>query len=438
MIHKVFFIVISIVFFLKVQSESKPWWFEDVNFESCYDITQGEKSLATLVDLGFVKNIPEIFEGRLFYFIHSGSHLFNATQLKLSEPSKYKTFETKTKDHSTAVATLIAGKCIIIPDFNQPFLSSYSGETKSKTCGLSPKAKVLSISDQFDRSLHPHEMPNLSNVIKRALGVDISQVKTINSNSLEENIFPDTAPSVNIINISMGKNDGYLHEILNYLVKLFTGKSLTEVKDPNDEIWTTSKALLVFAAGNVGEELVDGTLDKDYPQFFYEKDNVLIVAATRKDGELTDKSNYSQKYVDIAAPGEGLVIPYGNDELKALETQAESTSFAAPLVSATAALIASCNRSLSAQDIKAIILETSDKVPHLEDKVKDGRKLNVCRAIKKACSGKRRPSMKKPPVKSQKGIDDNKKSDSHIDDEICEVSDFLNDLFSSRDTCPVN
>lgn len=106
--------------------------------------------------------------------------------------------------------------------------------------------------------------------------------------------------------------------------------------------------VLVAAAGNSPTNTVV------YPAGFPQ---VISVAATTNTDARASFSSFGS-WVDVCAPGDKIysTIPYSE------YGQKQGTSFAAPLVSALAALILSLNPGLSAEQVKDCILTTSDNI----------------------------------------------------------------------------
>jgi hypothetical protein len=149
------------------------------------------------------------------------------------------------------------------------------------------------------------------------------------------------------------------------------------------------QALFVVAAGN---DPTDGKpvceSDRPYPAYPVcegYRNNVLVVAATNLAGDaLIDKvdipptpgSNWNERLVHIAAPGIGYYAP-GRDNSY---VPVRGTSFATPLVTATAALLVA----QGVKDpwlIKQRIIATADLRDNLRTKVFGAGLLNVGRAV---------------------------------------------------------
>jgi len=89
-------------------------------------------------------------------------------------------------------------------------------------------------------------------------------------------------------------------------------------------------------------------------------DGVLAVAATDQADKRADLS-HSASYVDVAAPGREVLTTGANGPRR--YTQVTGTSFAAPFVSGTAALIRAYHKKLTAGQVVARIIATADVPP---------------------------------------------------------------------------
>jgi hypothetical protein len=149
-------------------------------------------------------------------------------------------------------------------------------------------------------------------------------------------------------------------------------------------------ALFVVAAGNNATTGSDGEVCEAftaYPVCWGDRKNVLVVTATNKDrtallppllegGALRlQGANWNADLVHVAAPGEGYYVPGANGDY----VPARGSSFATPLVSATAALLYAQGVQRPSL-IKQRILATADPVAGLAGFVKAGV-LNVRRAL---------------------------------------------------------
>ncbi|MDJ0791703.1 MAG: S8 family serine peptidase [Acidimicrobiia bacterium] len=134
--------------------------------------------------------------------------------------------------------------------------------------------------------------------------------------------------------------------------------------------------LVVAAAGNSGANIDTSPY---YPASF-PNDNVVAVAATDRNDQPavfgTGSTNFGDTSVDLAAPGRRIVTTviggWG---------EASGTSFAAPLVAGTAALIRSEAPTLKPEQVKTVIEETVDELPALAGLVATEGRLNAGRAV---------------------------------------------------------
>ncbi len=133
--------------------------------------------------------------------------------------------------------------------------------------------------------------------------------------------------------------------------------------------------LFVAAAGN-GDPILhigyDTDLQPHYPAS-YDNDNIITVAATANNDDLTSFSNYGLISVDAGAPGVDILstINDGNYDYKS------GTSMATPHVSGLAALAMAAHLSETHLEIKTRILRGTDLVPSLLGKMITGGRINA-------------------------------------------------------------
>jgi thermitase len=133
-----------------------------------------------------------------------------------------------------------------------------------------------------------------------------------------------------VINLSLGTNE------------TFGGP--TDIQLAVDYAWSRG-ALVVAAAGNAGTPTID------YPARL---PNVVSVAAIDETGQKASFSNYGSG-LDLAAPGDRILTLSGNDQVHYLR----GTSFAAPFVTAAAALLLSVDPSLTNVELWNILNDTA-------------------------------------------------------------------------------
>ena len=133
--------------------------------------------------------------------------------------------------------------------------------------------------------------------------------------------------------------------------------------------------LNVFAAGNSN---TNNEVSPHYPSN-YTSPSVLAVAASTSTDAKASFSSYGVVSVDLAAPGSGVRSTYASSDSS--YANLSGTSMATPHVAGAAALLASYNPQLSAQSLKATLMNTVDVLPAWNGLVKTGGRLNVANAL---------------------------------------------------------
>ena len=139
-----------------------------------------------------------------------------------------------------------------------------------------------------------------------------------------------------------------------------------------------SGMLFIVAAGN-GDASGNGYSIDEQPMYpaSFELDNIISVANLRFDGQLDRASNYGVRSVDLAAPGNYILSTItGNDY-----AYMSGTSMAAPMVTGTAAMLYSCDASLSLMDVRNRILQSARPLESLSGKVATGGMLDAGAAM---------------------------------------------------------
>ncbi len=138
--------------------------------------------------------------------------------------------------------------------------------------------------------------------------------------------------------------------------------------------------LFVVAAGNGSGGKGYNISTTPYYPAAYTHSNILRVAASKTDNNLTAFSNYSKSLVDVAAPGQNIISTVTGNKY----TRMSGTSMATPLVTGIAVLVKAANRALNYSQIKAIISASVDKTSVLNSKIKSGGRVNAKKAVEMA------------------------------------------------------
>ncbi|OFZ21521.1 MAG: hypothetical protein A2202_08840 [Bdellovibrionales bacterium RIFOXYA1_FULL_36_14] len=138
--------------------------------------------------------------------------------------------------------------------------------------------------------------------------------------------------------------------------------------------------LVVVAAGNNGRN-IDLAFNHYYPAN-YNLSNILTVVNHNENIELSTLSNFGEKSAHISAPGNRIKSTYPNNRSGYLSGTSQATAF----VTGVAALIKAYQPSLTYQDIKNIILQSSKKEKSLQGKCLTGARLDARSALNLAQS----------------------------------------------------
>lgn len=134
--------------------------------------------------------------------------------------------------------------------------------------------------------------------------------------------------------------------------------------------------IVVTSAGN---EAANIDISPRYPAC-YNLDNIITVAATTRTDELWSSSNYGATNVDLAAPGHQITSTFTfSDNLYI--GPLSGTSFSAPYVSGTCALLLAKYPNETHQQIIARVLHGVDPLPSLAGKCVTSGRLNLRKAL---------------------------------------------------------
>lgn len=151
--------------------------------------------------------------------------------------------------------------------------------------------------------------------------------------------------------------------------------------------YAADKGVLIVAAAGNGDRSGqginnDGVDTPDYPSG-YDLPSILSVTASTRLGNWSPWANYGVSSVDIAAPGEGILVAAPSSSYRALP----GTSFAAPIVSGAAALLAATNQGIAAEDIRARLLATARPSSTLANRTVSGGIVDAQAALSSSAIG---------------------------------------------------
>jgi len=131
--------------------------------------------------------------------------------------------------------------------------------------------------------------------------------------------------------------------------------------------------LFIAAAGNSRR---NNDVTPHYPSN-YDVANVISVAATDSRDNLASFSCYGRRTVDVGAPGVYIYSTIPSNRYASLS----GTSMATPHVAGLAALLLDYMPSMTASQLKEIIMESGDPVTALHQKTLTGRRINAHKAL---------------------------------------------------------
>lgn len=135
-----------------------------------------------------------------------------------------------------------------------------------------------------------------------------------------------------------------------------------------------SKGILVVAAAGNERSNAD---EKKYFPASYGLSNTISVAAIDSTGQMIASSNWGQRYVHIAAPGNAILSTFPGGSYSFLTGTSQATAF----VSGLAAMLMSENPKLTIAQVKSVIESTGNKHVHLLGKTKTAAVVDAARAI---------------------------------------------------------
>lgn len=148
----------------------------------------------------------------------------------------------------------------------------------------------------------------------------------------------------------------------------------------SNAIYSAREAGIIFIA-SAGNNAADIDAAPRYPSC-YDIDNIISVGYTTRTDTLGSLSNYGATNVDFAAPGAAMYSTFFTANNSYLGAPAiQGTSFAAPFVAGTIALMMEKFPSENHQQIISRLLNATDPLPALTGKCVTGGRLNLRKAL---------------------------------------------------------
>jgi subtilisin family serine protease len=340
-----------------VEYSEYPWYFEQLGVENSWSITQGSNVVIDLIDscvdfdisLLKDKNYQRVFEG-------CGS----------------KNDQDVFAIHGTAMAGVIGADKGALPkkeDISELLF----------VAGIAPEVKIKNTIGVM----------NVNNLNKVLIDAKDESPKSIYGESVLK--APKDRERVDIVLVNLSGGQISANTVLR--------------TDWNDEVSKickdNSNVLIIAAVGNSATYLTKDNIETKgiLPSTLKPKacknigtDPIIRVGATNHYNKTNDQPNlyfthlgtgssYGKEYVDILAPGQSIpiILPGGYASI------AGGTSEATAIVTATAALLASCKPYATSKEIRDAILDNASKYVKLEKKVLDGNVLDIAKTVKQFC-----------------------------------------------------
>jgi len=197
-------------------------------------------------------------------------------------------------------------------------------------------------------------------------------------------------------------------KIINASLGATVGKNEVDILEKQAiERFTAAGGLFVVAAGNEGFD-INNNASTTIP-CSYDTNNLICVASTDENDKLSKwpggtpeegiGSNYGNISVDIGAPGSKILSTYWTVTTPdPMYATAWGTSMAAPYVSGLAAFIWGNKPSLTAAEVKKIIIDTADPAPDLQGKTLYPKRINFFNAINGSNTPTTTPPTTTPPL----------------------------------------
>lgn len=168
-------------------------------------------------------------------------------------------------------------------------------------------------------------------------------------------VFSDNSPTASILISAINKAVEHNADVINMSLTSYTEQS---VLGADGKIETMQEAINKATAAGCVVVASAGNYFSNFPLYPASYDNVISVGAYNSERERSTFSQYND-YVDIAAPGQAMLLPATYSGGKIGYINSSGTSFSAPIVSAAAALLRIANPSITAVHASNVIKNTA-------------------------------------------------------------------------------
>ena len=295
-------------------------------------------------------------------------------------------------EHGTMMASLIAANLERLKCSDDYAKSEYCSKTRDKKipiAGIAPQVKLIS------RETVPKDPKIKSSIFLKAIdeATEVGRLAVKNKHKMKIRPDREDVREVELIflNVSGGDkrpSESLLHEYWDFieesqnnnpyfLIMAAVGNEPINLNENNDSMPLPARLRKPRTPGKRDPLIRVSCVDAYKP----ENPN-LNICEPEEEPKMGDRGSYGDKYVDILAPGYEIPVMLPNGEASVV---GGSSSAATAIISATAALLASCNPTAIADSIRGAILSNADEFDNLKDKVAGGKVLNVKKAMNKFC-----------------------------------------------------
>lgn len=182
---------------------------------------------------------------------------------------------------------------------------------------------------------------------------------------------------------------------------VIVGSFATEAPPPEEEVAALRAAIedagvpFVAAAGNLGRDLSAEGAEPVYPASF-DLRNQLAVAAIDNQGQLSAFSNYGERHVELAAPGQTIYTTSVSLAGSHNYAYGSGTSYAVPHVAGAVGLALSLEPVLTSEAILDLVVRTARPLDDLEGRVASDGTLDAGELVEELAEGGACPTARVP------------------------------------------